>query len=88
MSFEKTELENRVHQILWRDWDPIGIRNCGGPDDEYDSYVPSIVKSLQDQNDKLTIAKLLHQHAAQNMGLNSQIEDHLETAQKLRALIW
>ncbi len=33
-----------VREILWRDWDPIG---CGVPRDEYDSYIPDVLRLLR-----------------------------------------
>jgi len=35
-------LYNKIDEILWVDWDPIGIRDMGGPSDEYRGYVPQI----------------------------------------------
>jgi hypothetical protein len=35
------ELFKRIDDILWFDWDPIGI-NDDAPRDEYESYTPPI----------------------------------------------
>lgn len=83
---KKSALWIEVDKILWEDWDPIGMNDYGGPDDEYRGYVPSIINLLMDDVDELKIAKLLHEHANVNMGLNTQLLDHLEIAQKLKAL--
>lgn len=60
-------LSAQVDKILWEEWDPIGVNDYGGPDDEYRGYVPSIVALLQRNEDELKIAELLHQHANVNM---------------------
>lgn len=52
-----------VDRILWEDWDPIGVNDLGGPDDEYSRYVASVVKLIEEGADEFKIAKLLHQHA-------------------------
>ena len=82
----KKELYTKVDKILWEEWDPIGVNNCGGPDDEYRGYVPSIIRLLEEDADESKIAKLLHGHANVNMGLSSNVKDHLEIAMKLKNL--
>lgn len=37
-------LERELSTILWERWDPIGVRAMGGPCDEYDSYVPGVIR--------------------------------------------
>ncbi|GAA4842994.1 hypothetical protein [Algivirga pacifica] len=82
----KKELYTKVDKILWDEWDPIGVNDYGGPDDEYRGYVPSIIKLLEENAYESKIANLLHQHANVNMGLSSKLADHLEIATKLKTL--
>ena len=84
---KKKDLWIKVDKILWEEWDPIGVKDYGGLDDEYRRYVPSIVALLQNGADESQIAKLLHQHANVNMGLSTRLEDHIETANNLRSLV-
>ena len=56
-----------------------------GSDDEYRSYVPSILKLLQEGADVPKIAKLLQQHANINMGLHTSLEDHIDVAKKIKS---
>lgn len=79
----KTELWIAVDKLLWEKWDPIGVKGYGGPDDEYRSYVPSIMSLLNDNADETKIKKLLHQHANISMGLSTSLESHTEVAKKL-----
>ena len=81
----KKELYKKVDEILWNDWDPIGINDCG-PDDEYQGYVPSIVKLLEGGADEIKITKFLHHHANVSMGLSTKIEAHKLVAEKLKDL--
>lgn len=80
------ELWKEVDRILWEEWDPIGVNDYGGPDDEYRSYVPSIVKLIQENADEIKIRKQLHQHANVNMGLSSSLDSHAETSERLNKL--
>lgn len=80
----KSNLWKAVDKILWEDWDPIGLKDTKGSNDEYSSYVPSIVKLLEKDKDVQKIAKTLLHHANTNMGLRTQLENHLDTAMKLK----
>lgn len=82
---KKAKLWENVDKILWEDWDPIGINDCG-PKDEYSGYVPSIIKLLDEGADEHKIAKLLFHHANLNMGVSTIIEDHFKVAKKLKQL--
>ena len=84
---KKSKLWIKIDKLLWEEWDPIGVNACGGLDDEYSSYVPSIIKLVEERADEFKIAKLLYQHANVNMGLQSALERHIEIAKKLRNLI-
>lgn len=83
---KKSELWIKVDKILWEDWDPIGVNDYGGPDDEYRDYVSSIIKLLESDVNESKITKLLHQHANVNMGLNTRLAEHEEIAKKIKDL--
>lgn len=82
----KKELWHKVDKILWEEWDPIGVRDYGGPDDEYRGYVSPVVELLEEGADISKIAKQLHQLANEHMGLSSSIQDHQKAARKLKDL--
>jgi len=84
---ERKKLWIKVDKILWEEWDPIGVNDYGGPDDEYRGYIPSVMKLLEEKADEIKIAKLLHQHANRNMGLSTRLENHKKVAQILKELI-
>ena len=86
MSKKQRELIDAVDSILWNDWDPIGINDCG-PDDEYRGFVPVIVKLLMRNADADEIANQLHLFAYENMGLDSTPEANMDIAKKLLTLI-
>ena len=45
MTAEYKKLYKEIDEILWHDWDPIGL-NGSGPRDEYQSYT-SVIFSLK-----------------------------------------
>lgn len=62
------ELYKRIDDILWFDWDPIGI-NDSAPRDEYESYTPPIY-SLKVQGASLeTITDKLYSFEVKGMGI-------------------
>ena len=84
------ELTSMVRVALWRDWDPIGINDLGGPDDEYDSYVGSVCSLLFSGADIHKIRKHLSQIETVNMGLSNPCPklSHLDDiATKLLAMV-
>jgi len=64
-------VHNRVDEILHYIWDPIGVAGSAGARDEYDSYVPKIVKMLFEGADAEAIAKHLHSIESGSMGLTT-----------------
>lgn len=82
----QNELFTRIDKLLWEEWDPIGVRDYGGPDDEYRGYVPIIVALLAEGASELQIAEQLYKIATVAMGLSSSLSDHLEMANELKRL--
>ena len=62
-----------VDEILCYLWDPIGVSSDGTPQtrDEYTSYVPEIVKLLEDGAAAQQIADNLDRIEVEQMGLDS-----------------
>jgi hypothetical protein len=48
-----------VREILMHDWDPIGVRDFEGAEDEYDTYVGEVYVLLMDEESEETIAAYL-----------------------------
>lgn len=48
----KHELEMQllaaIREILWRDWDPIGVNDFEDAHGEYDSYAPNLLRLLRE----------------------------------------
>lgn len=64
-------VHNRVDEILHYLWDPIGVAGAPGARDEYDSYVPTVVKMLFEGSDAEAIALYLHRVEVESMELTT-----------------
>lgn len=80
----------RVRQLLWLEWDPIGVNEASEATDEYDRYADAAYVMLMDERANAeAIAKYLYWVAAVHMGLGEseeQAEAASMIAEKLIAL--
>ena len=74
-------LYKKIDDILWFDWDPIGVNDLA-PRDEYQSYVPEIFGLVKAKADRQEIASRLHKLETENMGMSGTIEKCLTIADK------
>lgn len=63
-------VHNRVDEILHYIWDPIGVAGAPGARDEYDAYVPTLVKMLFDGATADQVADYLGRIESESMGLS------------------
>lgn len=75
-------LYKQIDDILWFDWDPIGINDLA-PRDEYQGYVPEIFRLLKANANRQEIANRLHKLETENMGMGGTIENCLTIADKI-----
>jgi len=80
------EIQDAIRQILYRDWDPIGV--CGaGPQDEYDNYIGAVYRILNGSRSEDALVDFLRKTESESMGLDSAPLEHLRpVAQKLLKL--
>ncbi|MFP8780489.1 hypothetical protein [Hydrogenophaga sp. RWCD_12] len=64
-----SELNNRISEVLFYQWDPIGVSDMLNARDEYDIYVPLVVGKLTGGATQQEVAALLDQIASERMGL-------------------
>ncbi len=94
---QSTALYKKVCQILWEQWDPIGV-NCeryasgendwDWPNDEYDSYAGTLCRFLIEGRDEQTLIAHLEQIQRNAMGLSSiDSENDQRVARLLLSLI-
>ena len=58
-----------IHEILLREWDPIGVAGEPGAQDEYDSYIPAIYLLMQARSSVMELASHLGKLETVSMGL-------------------
>ncbi|WP_319500622.1 hypothetical protein [uncultured Draconibacterium sp.] len=73
-------------EILWNDWDPIGI-NDSAPRDEYQGYVPQIFSAIKNGESAKEISKRLLKIEIEQMGLPGNKKSCFRIANKLLKLI-
>ncbi|WP_421976196.1 hypothetical protein [Roseivirga seohaensis] len=82
MTFEQKEIYKSDDEILWNEWDPIGVNDVA-PRVEYQSYVPEIFSMLiQNRSDK-EISDRLYAIETETIGVIGSREHCLIIVKKL-----
>jgi hypothetical protein len=76
------EKYKEVRQVLLNDWDPLNVGNNPNLSDEYDSYVPQIIKLLQEGSTSADIEKYLEKVDVE-LGLALSREKRMQAANLL-----
>jgi hypothetical protein len=71
-----------IKKLLLREWDPIGIVEMGGPDDEYDEYAFRIFAMLNEGSSAEAIASYLDWAEADQMMLRLDAERNRVVARR------
>jgi hypothetical protein len=75
-----------IHDVLIREWDPIGVGYEPNAQDEYDSYIPTIYRLISEGADDMKIAEHLEQIETDSIGL-SFTGDRVQIARRLREVV-
>jgi hypothetical protein len=67
-----------IGEILWRDWDPIGVNAHPEARGEYDGYIGGIRRLLDAGADKVKIVRHLRQIETVGMGLSDRGDEDRE----------
>ena len=79
----QTSLDSMVDRILYEVWNPIC--SSGLPRDEYESYVPEVVKFLKTRPSEEDLVSFLDDMAKKNMGVSGSPRQDRKAAQELLA---
>lgn len=60
---------NRINELMLKLWDPIGIGDVLGAEDEYAQYVNEIYEIIQNSNDHLELFEYLFELETKHIGL-------------------
>lgn len=81
---KRAELHKLVQHTLHHEWDPIGIVDMNGPEDEYHAYAEQVYRQLLQRWEPKRIADYLHQIATEYIGMTTtRYELSLNVASKL-----
>lgn len=83
---EYQQLYRAVDEILWADWDPIGVNHEPACRDEYEIYTSAICRLLVNGAAPSEIEQHLVNIACVSMGLDRDRGDHAEAAAKICAV--
>ena len=76
----------QIDEILWNDWDPIGVNDCEEARDEYQGYLPHVWRFKLQGADTETIAQYLLKIETDYMKLNGDLEHCRKVADKIMNL--
>ena len=85
LSLDQKKLYKTIDEILWNDWDPIGVNDTEEARDEYQSYTPQVYSFRINNSDSETIAQHLHKIETERMGLFGDIKKCRQVAEKILA---
>ena len=75
--FDKNELKKRVDEVLFYVWDPIGVRDEPYARGEYESYVPGVLRLIEESKSMRDISEHLASIIRTSMGI-SPSKDHCD----------
>lgn len=80
---KEMELYKAIDEILWNDWDPIGVNKIPKVRDEYKSYLPHIFRLAIEGKGAEHISSSLVATIESNIGLGASKEHCLRVARKI-----
>ncbi len=84
LTSEQAKLFKRIDEILWGDWDPIGVNYNENIRNEYQSYVPQAFRLAHDDSEVSEIALYLNRIVTEKMGLQSNFEHCTKIAKLIK----
>lgn len=83
LSEEHKKIYKAIDEILWNDWDPIGVNDIEEVRDEYQSYIPHIFSLTIQGADKIKLSKHLFEIETKNMGMIGNLNHCQAIAEKI-----
>ena len=63
------EIQDSIRQILYREWDPIGVSGSA-PEDEYDSYIGPVYRILSGSRSEQELIDFLFRTERDTIGVS------------------
>ena len=80
---KQLELYQGIDEILWNDWDPIGINLLPSSRDEYQDYISVIFNLVMKNVTSLELEQYLDDVVKNRMGLRSSKKSNKPVAEKI-----
>ena len=77
------QLPQQIKRLLSKEWDPIGVSDTSGAENEYDAYVPHATWLVEKKVSKKKIFSFLWEIETKHMGLTGNRVATTEIARKL-----
>lgn len=72
-----------IREIFLKDWDPLDVGDNPNLIDEYDAYIPRILKALRNKASESEVAEVLHNIEVDEFGIDPNSEFKLDVAKRL-----
>ncbi len=72
-----TEIQDAIRQVLFRDWDPIGINENPNLQDEYDAYITPVYRILSGSRSEQELVDFLFRTEGGSIGLQCDSPERL-----------
>ena len=73
----------KVADIMWNDWDPIGVNELFEDKSEYDGYIPSIYAIAESSRDADVVAYEMVKIEKERMGMDGNLQQAKIAAEKI-----
>ena len=80
---KQLELYQAIDEILWNEWDPIGINLLPSRRDEYNEYIAVIFNLVMKNVTELELEEYLDEVVRNRMGLRSHKQSNKPIAEKI-----
>ena len=87
LSAEDAGAYEALDRLLFRQWDPIGVYEFDGPDDEYRAYLPGFWELVRSGSPDAEVAGYLAEIERDRITIETTDEHRLDIARKAAALI-
>ena len=77
------EIQDSIRQVLFRDWDPIGVNSNPNLVDEYDSYAPQIVSMVESGCSSDALVAHLEHLSVHTIGVGSNVRASMKFAAEI-----
>ena len=86
MEHREKKVYKEIDELLWNEWDPIGVNDVEVARDEYYNYLPEVFRLKMQGAETENIANYLFKTETVTMGLFGDMERCRRIAAKVKAL--